>query len=277
MQILTVLPSARSPIVHRQDELRPSKLLSEPLRRLHATLQLENMHAHDREGAPRSILFVSADAGDGKSTTVAGLALVEREAGRRVAVVEADFRRPVLAKMLNVGNAHGLADVLAGTLPTDTAMQQVARVSPAISGDQASCAPAAVATVVESADVGSLSVLVGGAEVSNPQALLARPAMAELLRSLSDEFDHVLIDGPPPLQVSDVLPLLSLVDGIVIVARAGHTRETSARRLMQLLTRTSSAPVLGVVANAVSRSDMEKYGFTQGYGQSRWPRTLIGR
>lgn len=277
MQILTVLPSARAPIVQRKDELRPSKLLSEPLRRLHATLQLENMHAHDREGAPRSILFVSADAGDGKSTVVAGLALVQREAGRRVAVVEADFRRPVLAKMLNVGNAHGLADVLAGTLPADAAMQQVARVSPAISGDQASCAPAAVATVVESADVGSLSVLVGGAEVPNPQALLARPAMAELLRSLSDEFDHVLIDGPPPLQVSDVLPLLSLVDGIVIVARAGHTRETSARRLTQLLTRTSSAPVLGVVANAVSRSDMERYGFTQGYGQKRWPRTLIGR
>jgi Mrp family chromosome partitioning ATPase len=268
MQVLTALPSVRSPIVHRKDELRPSRLLSEPLRRLHATLQLENVHREGRQGPPRSILFVSADAGDGKSTVAAGLSLVQREAGRRVVVIEADFRRPVLAKLLDVGNAHGLADVLAGTLPLDTALQQVRRVSPAINIGPDGAAPAGgVATVVESADVGSLSVLVGGTAVVNPPALLARPAMPELLRSLCDEYDHVLIDAPPPLQVSDVLPLLGVVDGIVIVARAGHTRESSAHHLTELLARNSGAPLLGVVANAVARKDLEKYGFTSGYGQ----------
>lgn len=278
MQILTALPSVRTPIVHRKEDLRPSKLLSEPLRRLHATLQMDSMHANGRSGPPRSILFVSADPGDGKSTVAAGLALVQREAGRRVVVVEADFRRPVLARLLDVGNAHGLADVLAGALPLDGAMQQVARETPAINVDPAGSAAGAVATVVESSDVGSLSVLVGGTEVTNPPALLARPAMKELVRSLSEEYDHVLIDAPPPLQVSDVLPLLGAVDGIVIVARAGHTREASARRLAQLLAGTSSAPLLGIVANAVSRKDMEKYGLSSGYGQPRrWPGTLIGR
>jgi Mrp family chromosome partitioning ATPase len=74
-----------------------------------------------------------------------------------------------------------------------------------------------------------------------------------------------------------VLPLLGMVDGIVVVARAGHTREASAQRLMQLLARTASAPLLGIVANAVSRPDMERYGFSSGYGQRSWPRTLIGR
>jgi succinoglycan biosynthesis transport protein ExoP len=271
MQILTVLPSVRSPIVNRKGELRPSKLLSESLRRLHATLQLQNVNAHDRTGGPRTILFVSADAGDGKSTVAAGLALVQREAGLRVAVIEADFRRPVLAKLLDVGGAHGLAEVLAGTLPRDSAMQQVERVNPAIDVASVGSHAGGVATIVESSDVGSLSVLVGGT-ASNPPALLARPAMTELLRSLSEEYDHVLIDAPPPLAVSDVLPLLGIVDGIVIVARAGHTREVSARRLMQLLAGSSSAPVLGVVANAVSRSDMEKYGLSSGYGTRRWPR-----
>jgi tyrosine-protein kinase len=275
MQILAVLPRVKTPIVHRGGEVRPSRLLEEPLRRLQATLQLANVHVEDRQGAPRSILFISADSGDGKSAVAAGLALVQREAGQRVAVVEADFRRPVLARLLGVDGAHGLADVLAGTLPLDTAMQQVARSRPAVSKDSVEVPAGAVATVVESSEVGSLSVLAGGTGVANPSALLARPAMAELLRSLSDEFDHVLIDAPPPLAVSDVLPLLRVVDGIVIVARAKHTRASSAERLGQLLTRTSSAPVLGVVANALSRADMKKAGLTSGYGKPR--RRLLGR
>ena len=78
----------------------------------------------------------------------------------------------------------------------------------------------------------------------------------------------MLIDAPPPLQVSDVMPLLRMVDGIVIVARVGHTREASAERLAQLLARTSSAPVLGVVANARLTADIKKYGFSSAYGGS---------
>src|ERR1019366_6314232 len=138
MQILTALPSVRSPIVQRKGELRPSKLLSEPLRRLHATLQLDSARAREGTGPPRSILVVSADAGDGKSTVVAGLALIQREAGLRVAVVEADFRRPVMAKLLGVNSPHGLADVLAGTRRLDGALQQVERGSPVLAPPAAS-------------------------------------------------------------------------------------------------------------------------------------------
>jgi Mrp family chromosome partitioning ATPase len=107
--------------------------------------------------------------------------------------------------------------------------------------------------------------------------MLGRPEMADLLRTLSHDFDNVLVDAPPPLQVSDVIPLLGAVDGIVIVARIDHTRESSARRLMQLLERTPSAPVLGVVANAVRRRDIEHYGFSSGTGKGRWPLSLLGR
>ncbi len=247
---------------------------------MQASIQLENVHLEDRQGAPRSILFVSAEAGEGKSTVAAGLALVQREAGERVAVIEADFRRPVMAKLFDVGNAHGLAEVLAGTLPVDTAMQQVERVTPAVTVDAPEFAAAGgggVATVVESTGVGSLSVLVGGTGLASPSALLARPAMAELVSSLADEFDHVLLDAPSPLRVSDALPLLRIVDAIVIVARAKYTRQVGAQRLTQLLTRTSSAPVLGVVANAVSRKDTNRYGFTTRDRARRWPLSIIGR
>src|SRR5271165_7318776 len=152
MEILAALPSVRTPIVNRKGELRPARSLSEPLRRLHATLQLESTR-NGQARPPRSILFVSADSGDGKSTVAAGLALVQREAGHRVVAVGADFRRPVLAKLLDVGNAHGLTDVLAGTLELDGAMQQVERGSPAVSAEPAGSGEGATATLVQTAEV----------------------------------------------------------------------------------------------------------------------------
>ncbi len=99
--------------------------------------------------------------------------------------------------------------------------------------------------------------------------------MQELLRSAAADFDYVLVDAPPPLQVSDVMPLLRTVDGIVLVARLEHTREASAERLAQLLARTSAAPVLGVIANCASRADLRRYGFSSASGKKRrWPALL---
>jgi Mrp family chromosome partitioning ATPase len=87
----------------------------------------------------------------------------------------------------------------------------------------------------------------------------------------------VLIDAPSPLEVSDVVPLLGSVDAIVIVARIGHTRETSAQRLLQLLMRTPSAPVIGVVANGVTRKDSERYGISLGGRERGWLAKLTRR
>ncbi len=291
-QVLAALPNCRTPIVRRTGAPRagsaggalgPADALLEPLRRLHTTIQLGDMLEHDRERSPRVILFMSADTGDGKSTLIADLALVQRDAGERVAVVEADLRRPVLAKLLDVGAAHGLTEVLAGALPVAAAMQHVeplpaagaAGLARATSGGPDEAAGAAV-TIAQSQRASSLSVLVSGREATNPPALLASPAMSDLLRSLAEEHDYVLVDAPPPLGVSDVMPLLPLVDGIVLVARAGHTRESSANQLLQFLARCSSAPVLGVVANGVSRADMKAHGFASAYAGRRGPK-LPGR
>jgi receptor protein-tyrosine kinase len=104
-------------------------------------------------------------------------------------------------------------------------------------------------------------VLTSGSPAPNPPALLGSPAMGELLRSLTEENDCVLIDAPPPVEVTDCMPLLGQVDAIIVVVRMGHTREPSAQRLAQTLARTASAPVIGVVANCVSRKDIESYGY----------------
>jgi Mrp family chromosome partitioning ATPase/capsular polysaccharide biosynthesis protein len=276
-QILTALQVVKRPIIHRDGHPAPAKSLREALWRLQTTLQvgqtLNGDHAsHERE--PRVILCVSADPGDGKSTLVGALALAQSEVGQRVAVIEADFRRPTQGKLLDVSGPQGLADVLAGRLTVEEAMQSVSVVRPEAGVSAAPLPGGATTTVLESA--GSVSVLVGGTAVANPPALLAREQMAELPRSLLADYDHVLIDAPPPLQVSDVIPLLTAVDGLLIIARVGHTRQASAERLMQLLQRTPSAPVLGVVANAVPQSDIEKYGLSAQY-KRRWRHKLIGR
>lgn len=260
-EILVALPTVRAPVARPDGRRAPARPLLEPLRRLHTTLHLGHTIDGTREGGPRVILFLSSDAGDGKSSIVANLARVQSDAGERVAVIEADFRRPAQARLLDVTAPRGLADVLTGAVPLGTAMQTISSSTLVGAHAEQAGAAAGVSTVVEPRSTGSISVLVSGAEVANPPALLAGEGMRELLRSVAEDFDYVLIDAPPPLEVSDAMPLLALVDGIVLVARVGHTRRVSAQRLVQLLGRTASAPVLGAVGNCVSRKDVERYGF----------------
>jgi tyrosine-protein kinase len=288
-QTLAGFPKVKRPIVRRDGVPAPSRFLIEPLRRLHTALQLGVTPDPRRARPSRTVLFVSADAGDGKSTLVADLALVQRDAGQRVAVLEANFRRPAQARMLGLDASQGLAEVLTGKLTVTQAAQRVHPISPAELAAAPAAVPAAapagaetpawvaapVATFAEAQEAGALFLLAGGGAVANPPALLGHPAMAELLHSVAEDFDYVLIDAPSPLEVSDVMPLLKLVDAVVIVARAGHTREMSAQRLVQLLAQSDVRP-LGIAANCLPRREMDRYGFATGDGRSRTGK-LIGR
>jgi Mrp family chromosome partitioning ATPase len=264
--VLTTVPSIRRPIVYPQGQPVPAAALREPMRRLHTTLQLRGLSGDlDRRPSPRSILFVSADPGDGKSTLLAGLALVQREAGERVAILESDLRRPIQAELLGVDGSQGLAEVLAGAITMQQATQAVQ--STPVGTDSAD-GESGLTTAVEPRADGSVSLLPSGGTVANPPALLAGRTMPMLLQSMSEEFDYVLIDAPPPLEVSDVLPLMAMVDAIVIVSRVGHTNETSARRLVDLLARAPHAPVIGTIANDASETDMEAFGLSlMDYGE----------
>src|SRR6201994_1068344 len=208
-QTLTALPKVRRPVVVRDGQPAPSRFLVEPLRRLHTGLTLGQSAQANRPPSPRVILFTSADAGDGKSTLVADLALVQRDAAQRVVIVEANFRRPVQGKLLGVEATGGLAEVLAGSRSVSDALQRVHPIEAAPLAPQQAAAPSGLATAVAAPPrtTGSLSLLGGGGEVVNPPALLGNGAMSGLLRSLTTDFDYVLIDAPSPLAVSDVMPL----------------------------------------------------------------------
>jgi Mrp family chromosome partitioning ATPase/capsular polysaccharide biosynthesis protein len=269
-QILTALPVVRRPIVHGDGPPRPSKLLLDPAQRLSTAVQMATVPGPDGPRAPRTILFVSAQSGDGKSTVASNLGLVLRDAGAAVAIVEADLRRPTLARLLGVGAQTGLAEVLSGRLRLDEAFQLVGA-GPASGAETGP----PIATMVRPQAGGSASVLVGGV-ADNPSLLLSGAGMADTLSAVARDYDYVLVDAPPPLEVSDAMALLGLVDAIVIVARAGQTRSVAASRLVQVLARTPSAPVLGVVANGLAQKDIKRYGFSTYTGRG-WRSKLMRR
>jgi Mrp family chromosome partitioning ATPase len=269
--LLAAMPKVRRPIVRRDGQPpRPSARLVEPLRRLESALRPPAPKASS-DRSDRISVFVSPDPGDGKSTIVADLALALRDAGERVVIVEANFRRPIQNRLLGLEGQGRLAAVLAGRLESEEATQ---RVMPALAAQapHEDAAGRGVATAVETG-VGSLFVLGGDRSVANPPALLGQESVGELLRSLAERFDHVLVDAPSPLEVSDVLALLGAVDQIVVVARVGNSREVSARRLRELLQRPSYAPVAGVVVNCVAPKELKRYGFSS-VDASIWP---VGR
>jgi Mrp family chromosome partitioning ATPase len=273
-EILTALPAVRRPLVATPGGPRPSRILYEPLGRLQTSLQAAAPARQNGQPArARTVLFTSAESGDGQSTVIAGLALVERDAGASVAVVEADLRRPDLARLLGVAERPGLVEVLTGQLAIGEAAQGIGSGLTARAPDPAESVGTPTQVAVQ-APPASASVLVGTA-VENPSALLAHPAMAHTVQTLAGMYEHVLIDAPPPLEVGDAIALLSIVDAIVVVARAGQSREASARRLIQTLSRMSDAPVLGVVANGVSAKDSRRYGFS-GYRAVGWRGRLGG-
>jgi tyrosine-protein kinase len=275
-QVLAALPKVGSPVVRPGGQRGPAKPLVEPLRRLQTALALGDMVEGKATNGCRVVLCISPDAGDGRSSLIANLARIQAEGGERVAVIEADFRRPSLAGLLDVSAPNGLAEVLTGKVACGSAMQTVKSVSRPTPAEEAAAGDGGVSTAVQAGSVGSISVLLSGGEAVNPPALLGSEAMARLLQSVTEDHDYVLIDVPPPLEVSDAVPLLRLVDGIILVARLGHTRDISAQRLDELLRRTASAPVLGAVANCVPRKDLQRYGFSWAPTQQR-RRKLIRR
>jgi non-specific protein-tyrosine kinase len=150
-----------------------------------------------------------------------------------VLLLEADLRHPTLVQQLGIRSGRGLADVLMGIVSLAEATQPVELEAP--SGE---------ATKRRTLDV----LVAGAAPPPNPGELLESPEMEAVLEQARSAYDLVVIDPPPLTTVSDGFTLLTKVDGVVVVARIGHSRRDAAERLQQILA-GSDAPVLGVIAN----------------------------
>lgn len=189
----------------------------------------------------RTLLVVSAAPGEGKTTIARHLASAGARMGSRVLLLEADLRHPTLARQFDIRLQIGLVDVLQRTATFNTATLSI--------GSQSAMGTESNAQ--------ALNVLPSGPIPPNPIELIESQAMSTLLAQARSTYDFVVIDAPELTAVSDALLLLSKVDGVVIVGRAGYSRRDAAKRAKQVLD-TSRAPVVGVIANgAKPRSTLD--------------------
>lgn len=242
--LLGTVSTRRSYAAIGRSVLPPSE--AEPFALLRARLRYFNV---DRD--VRSLLVTSATLGEGKTAVALGLAIAEAAAGNStVALVEADLRRPVLARRLEVDPMPGLAEVLSRNYEIEAAMRQLST--------RRAARLAAPGLDSRTYSRANFTLIPAGAQPPNPAELLESRAMSELLRSLTQQFDLVVIDTPSPSVVPDAMPLLRLVNGTVIVARMNRTTRDAAQHLREQLEKLQS-PTLGVVATAVPAKSHRRY------------------
>jgi succinoglycan biosynthesis transport protein ExoP len=196
-----------------------------------------NLRHHLRASDARSVLVTSANPREGKTTVVWNLARMEAASGARVLLVEADMRRPVLAKRLGVNGAAGLHELLAGNEQLQNLVQPV-RFEDRGNGSEPPV---------------TVDVLFAGTPPSNPAELLDSDRMQAVLEVLPGSYDLVVLDTPPASVVSDAMPIFDLVGGVVVVGRIGFSTHDAITELRDQL-RNLDAPTVGVVVNADSIS-----------------------
>jgi capsular exopolysaccharide synthesis family protein len=205
-------------------------------------LRTNILYGTDRQNI-HSIMVCSAIPQQGTSTTTANLALALAEAGKRVVVIDTDFRRPMVHKNFGTTNEAGLSDLLCGEIGLEAALHP--------------------------SEVEGITLLTAGAPARNPSALLNSERMRELLRELGDKFDYVLLDSPPVLAFSDGLVLSSLLDGVMLVVRAGDSSRGNELQAKIALER-AGANILGVVVNGLSSQQVDNiYYHSHYYGHGR--------
>jgi Mrp family chromosome partitioning ATPase/capsular polysaccharide biosynthesis protein len=216
----------------------------------------------------RKILVTSAVPKEGKSSVVRNLALAYREAGARVAVIEADLRQPTMNLLFHLQARSGLTNVLSGEQELSSALEPVAvqTESTILTALKSPSPQMANGGSANGARPGELVVLTSGEATANPPAVLASSRVRELLDQIAAGYDIVLIDSPPVLAVSDAIPLLNAVDGTIVVARLDLSSRDAARRVMELIRRVPDAELLGVVANDAHETKRHRYGTYGAYG-----------
>lgn len=208
--------------------MKPKSQIAEQYRNIRT-----NIHFSTVGSDIRSILVTSPSAGEGKTTTIANLAVVFGQQGKKVLVIDADMRKPTLHEFFQVDNRSGLTSVLSGQAPLEKCVHE---------------------TGME-----NVSFLSSGPVPPNPAELLGFRMTEDVLQEAYQQFDLVLVDTPPALAVTDAHILADQCDGIILVVRSESTEKEKAVKAKQLLEHTSGK-LLGVILNAKEELK-NKYGY----------------
>jgi polysaccharide biosynthesis transport protein len=227
---------------------RPQSQMAESYRALRTSLLLTTLGA-----PPKTILITSALPREGKTTTSINTAVVLAQKGTRVLLIDADLRRPSIHKALGLGPRVGLSNVLTG----GATLQQA---------------------TIRSSVLPNLYILPAGTPPPNPAELMASAQMLDLLAELREQYDHVIVDTPPTLSVTDAVVLSTRVDAVVLVIRSAQTTKPALRRSRDILAQVN-ARVAGVLLNAVDLDSADYYYYYeyQGkYGQRYYDENMDG-
>ena len=186
---------------------------------------------------PKTVLVTSGQPGEGKTTTVVNTAISLAQLGASVLIIDCDLRKPSAHKIFGVESTKGLSTYLSRDIEIDGMIHKL--------------------------QIPNLSLLPCGPIPPNPAELISSERMKDLLKMLSERYDHILIDSPPLIHVTDPVILSSLVDGVILVVHGGKSSRAVAQRARQELA-TVGAKVFGVVLNNV---DMRREGYDEYYYQ----------
>lgn len=225
-----------SPVVELSVLEKPGAAISEAYRALRTSVLLSTA-----EQPPRVLLVTSAQPSEGKTSTSLNLAATLAQKGSRVLLVDADMRRPGLAKALNLTTGKGLSGILTGAYEYDeTLLQKVPGLD-------------------------SLYLLSSGPRPPNPAELLCSMKMEKLVLTLRQKFDHVIIDSPPILPITDSTIISTLVDGIIMVVESDKTSRAALNRACRVMEH-SGGRILGTVFNKVDVRRDGYYGYRYYHG-----------
>jgi Mrp family chromosome partitioning ATPase len=238
----------------------PRSVHAETFRRLRTSLEFINF---DRSA--RTIMVTSAGPREGKSTTVANLAVAFAKAGRRVSLVDLDLRRPFLHCFFRVRGDQGITDVVVNRVELDSAVRPLALPAGATFGKSQArngrppASNEADGSNGRSEAEGVLHLLPCGTIPPAADEFLESERVSGVLEDLSNHFDMVLVDAPPLLAVGDVMTLSTKVDAIVVVTHLGIHRRQLHELARQL--QNCKATILGFVLTGVSHGDSYSYGY----------------
>ncbi|AZN38593.1 CpsD/CapB family tyrosine-protein kinase [Paenibacillus albus] len=211
--------------------VEPKSPISEAYRSLRTNIDFSSI-----DDNIQVIMVTSATPGEGKSTTIANLAVVYAQADRKVVLIDADMRRPTAHHTFSVSNRRGLSTILSRQCDIEESVQ--------------------------STEIPNLSIIPSGPVPPNPAEMLASKRMSALIEQLREQFDVVLIDTPPTLAVTDAQIVSTKCDGSLLVLEAGKVKSDMVLKAKQQLTQVN-ARILGVVLNSVKQKNGDGYYYYQ--------------
>lgn len=198
----------------------------------------DNVLYYAIDGSKKVIQFESSISGEAKTTTTVNLAVALGESGKKVVVIDLDFRKPRVHRAFRLDNENGISDYLIDKIDKKTLLKQT--------------------------DYNNVTVISRGSEVQNPTSILTSEKMSNLIDELKNEYDFILLDCPPVLMISDYIHISRLSDGVIFNMAYGKTKKAQVKEAISLL-RKNNIPIIGSVFTFYDPKRANSYGDYQYY------------